>query len=143
MNEFSDPTPIASSDAFKKALLKVRNEFTTDQPFSESKEQLLLEKHYEAPAHTISSRQLAERVGYPSYSAANLRYGLFASRVAAALGYRPGPFVTIKSDNPHWWRTLAYGSNAAAFNDNGEYEWVMRPELCEALEILGWVRRKH
>lgn len=90
----------------------------------------------------ITSGQLAERVGFPSYSAANLRYGLLASRIAAELGYRPGPFTTVPPGDPHWWRTLAYGNDGVALTKDGEYEWVMRPELCQALAGMGWVGRR-
>jgi hypothetical protein len=143
MDEFSDPASIASVARYKAALLVVRDEFGSDRPFSESKELRLLRAHYAAPLHTITSAQLAQQVGFPSYSAANLRYGLFASRVAAALDYRPGPFKTVSHKDPHWWRTLAYGNDGMPVTEDGEYEWVMRPELSQALEEMGWVPSRH
>lgn len=138
MDEFSDPTPIATPAQYRAALLKVRDEFGTARPFSESNELGLLMAHYSAPRHTITSAQLATQVGFSSHSSANLRYGLFASRIAAALGYRPGPFKTVPEGDPHWWRTLAFGNDGVPVTQDGEYEWVMRPELCLALENLGW-----
>lgn len=139
MDEFSDPTPIATPDEYRAALLVVRDEFSTARPFSESNEPRFLMEHYRAPQHTITSAQLAKLVGFSSYSVTNLRYGTFAGRIAAALRYTPGPFKTVPPGNPHWWRTLAYGNDGVPLKEDGRYEWIMRPELCEALRKMGWV----
>ena len=117
MREFH-PTPIATPEQYRSAILKVRDEFGTARPFSESNELALLMAHYSA----------------------NLQYGLFASRIATVLGYRPAPFKTAPEGDPHWWRTLAFGNDGVPVTQDGEYEWVMRPELCLALENLGWVK---
>ena len=140
MDEFSDPTPVAPVEAYMSALKALRDKFARDRPFSASKELEMLRVHYEAPEHKITSTQLAELVGFSSYSTANMQYGKLAGRVAAALAYRPGPFTSTKE--PHWWRTLAYGTEGVALTSDGRYEWIMRPELCLALERLGWHHRR-
>ena len=137
MDEFSDPTPIATPEAFAKALLALRGSFSRSRPFSGSRELKLLKAHYAAPFHTVTTTQLAERLGLTNYSAANLEYGKLAHLVSDKLGYQPGPFA---DGHPHWWRTLAYGKDADASEDEGHYRWVMRPELCQALETIRWVK---
>jgi len=97
MDEFSDPTPIATPEQFETALLAVRDKWAITP-----KQMAMLRAHDRAPDHTISTVQLAQDVDFPSYSAANLHYGTFARRVAEALRYRPGPF---SDGNPHWWHT--------------------------------------
>jgi hypothetical protein len=140
VNEFSDPTAIATVDEFRAALLAVRDQFTRERPFSESNELKLLLEHYAGAQHTITTTELAKRVGFSSYSVANMRYGLFASRVAAVLGYTPGPFKNVPASDPHWWRTLAFGNDGAPLTKDGRYEWIMRPDLCGALRKMGWVK---
>jgi hypothetical protein len=140
MDEFSDPSPVATVEAYMSALKAVRDQYGRERPFSASKELEMLRVHYEAPQHTITTTQLAELVGFSSYSTANMQYGKLACRIANELNYRPGPFISTK--DPHWWRTLAYGNDGAALTSDGRYEWIMRPELALALEGLGWHRRR-
>jgi len=129
MDQFSDPSPIATTEQFKAALLAVRDRFGIAP-----KDLQLLRAHCRAPRHTITAGQLAQELGAASYSAANLHYGTFAHQVADTLHYRPGPFSDGK---PHWWRTLAFGSEDGQPTDDG-YEWIMRPELFQALQELRW-----
>jgi hypothetical protein len=130
MDEFSDPTPIATAEQFKKALLSVRDR----EGFSPNELQML-KAHCRAPTHTISALKLAQEIGYPDYSTANLLYGNLAKNIAHALHYKLGPFST---GNPHWWRTLAYGNEGAPQNEDGHFEWVMRPELVQVLQEWKW-----
>lgn len=130
MDEFSDPTPIATVEQFKAALLIVRDRVPDMTPYA-----ALLKAHCRATRHTITAGQLAKEMNYPNYSAANLRYGTFAHDVADALHYIPGPFST---GNPHWWRTLAYGNDGTPQTEDGHYEWIMRPELVQALQEMRW-----
>jgi hypothetical protein len=136
MHEFSDPTPIATVDAYIRALKIVRDSFRKGNRFSESKELRMLRMHYSAPGHTTTTTELAAQVGMRSFGVSNMQYGKLAHRIADALQYRPEPSET---GTPHWWRTLAHGNNGSAPTNDGTYEWVMRPELCKALEDMGWV----
>ncbi len=136
MDEYSDPTPIATPAEFAAALKKVRDRFKKDKPFSVSPERELLRAHYQAEGHTITTMGLAIAVDLASPGAANLKYGKFAHLIADALGYKPGPFPG--SSNAHWWRTLANGQAEIPMTEDGKYPWVLRPELCEALVSLGW-----
>src|SRR5262245_50818981 len=126
MDEFSDPTPIATAEQFKTALLSVR-----DRVGISPKDLAMLRAHCRAPRHIITAGQLAKEIGYPSYSAANLHYGTFAHHIADALHHRPGPF---SDGQAHWWRTLAFGNDGAPQTEDGCYEWIMRPEFVQALQ---------
>ncbi|MEK9137116.1 MAG: HNH endonuclease, partial [Bacteroidota bacterium] len=87
----------------------------------------MLVEHYKAGSHTLTTGQLAEKIGYDSYSAVNAVYGTLARRVAKVLRWRPhryaiAVFVTFKQDAQSHWL------------------WQMRPEVAEALERLGWCK---
>lgn len=131
MYDFGNPRPIATAEQFKQALLAVRNRHGIT-----TKNLAMLQAHCRAPAHTITTTKLAEELGLPSYSTANMQYGGFAHLVADELHYKPGPF---KSGNAHWWLTLAYGNEGEKQNEEGHYEWIMRPELVQALQEMKWV----
>jgi hypothetical protein len=90
----------------------------------------LLRAHCRAPNHTISTFRDAKALGYACHGDLNKSYGKLAHDVADALHYVPPP---TPSGDPHWWRTLAYG------NENDHYEWIMRPELVQALQEMKWV----
>ena len=127
VDAYSDPTPIATAEQFKTALLTLR--------ISDA-EMAVLQAQYGAPNHTISAAQLAKDLQYGSYAPVNRQYGALAHRVAEALNYRPGPFPDGKA---HWWRTLSYWNNGAAQAEEGQDQWIMRPELAQALEALKWI----
>jgi hypothetical protein len=92
---------------------------------SEKRKQML-QAHYNAPQHTITATQLTQALGYESFPAANLQYGLFAKRVRKVLNWWHYPDIHI--------------CIFTAFDHrNGEWHWIMHPELAVALEELGWV----
>jgi len=126
VDAYSDPTPIATAEQFKAALLTLRN----------SKAGMaMLQAQYRATNHTISAAQLAKELGYDGHATVNLRYGTLAHRVAEALHYQPGPFPDGK---PHWWYTLSYWNDSTQAEE-GQDQWIMRPELAQALQELKWV----
>jgi hypothetical protein len=130
MNVYSDPTPVATPEQFKAALLTVRNNVTNMIPYA-----ALLRAHCRAPKHTISTFQLAKELDYPSYGTVHFVYGKLAHEVCDALHHDLPP---VPSGDPHWWRTLAYGNDGTPETDDGHYEWIMRPELVQALQELKW-----
>jgi hypothetical protein len=128
MPSFDDPAPIATTDDFKRALLSVRDRMT-DMHLN------MLRAHCQAPEHTITATRLAEAVRLPTCGAANLQYGTYAHWVADALGYVPDQ----RDDGSYnGWRTLAYGRAASIETQDGHFEWIMRPELVEALRSMRW-----
>jgi putative restriction endonuclease len=87
----------------------------------------MLDFHYRAPARTITAEEAAHALGFNHYSTANLHYGRLGRRVRGILGMaadsidqRLGMLVTFEKENDQW-------------------HWIMRPQVAEALEVLGWV----
>lgn len=85
----------------------------------------LLRLHYLAPQRTITATQMARRAGYDHFSVANSQYGRLGRLIGEQLDYNPmqqklGTLVTFDKRQ-------------------GEWHWLMRPEVAESLERLGWV----
>jgi hypothetical protein len=130
MDAYNNPTPIATVEQFKAALLTVR-----DRIGITPKELALLQAHCRASKHTISTVKLAKELDYPNHRTVNMHYGALAHHVADALHHVPPP---VPGGEAHWWRTLAYGNDEAPQTDDGHYEWIMRPELVQALQEMKW-----
>jgi hypothetical protein len=124
MDAYSNPAEIATVEQFKAALLAVR-----DRIGISPKDLALLRAHCRAPNHTISTFKLAKELGYTSHGDVNKSYGKFAHDVCDALHC---VLPKAPDDEAHWWRTLAYG------NEADHYEWIMRPELVQALQEMKW-----
>jgi hypothetical protein len=86
----------------------------------------MLTGHAMAPGQALTMTELAALIGFPSYSAANLQYGILAGKLVDALGIaRP--------------QYLVYA--IASFDEDPETEHSrahMYPELYQALQQLGW-----
>ncbi len=125
---------IATKEEYQKALLNLRDAGR----FRNTKYRDMLKAHYLADKHTITATQLANAVGYANFNAANLQYGLLAHEIAKELNYQP-----TKRDNGEsmWFLAIASGHKPSDDTSNGHYEFVMRPELIEALEQMpGWLK---
>lgn len=85
----------------------------------------MLRIHYHAPERTVTAKQLALAVGFSSYSVANAQYGRLARLVSEQLDYNPEP--------------EQLGTLVKFEKREGEWYWLMRPEVAQALETLGWV----
>lgn len=85
----------------------------------------MLRIHFHSPKQTVTATQLAQALGYKHYSIANSQYGRLGRLVGEQLEYNPmqervGTLVTFEKRNREW-------------------HWLMRPQVAEALETLGWV----
>jgi len=116
------------AEEFKKALLSSRRDITDGQ-------HKMLAAHYAASGHKLTATELAEAAEYPSYSAANLQYGLLGRTLGSWMSLKPEKRL---DGSPVWTTILALGSPDSP--DDGQFEWVMRPELARALEDLRWVK---
>ncbi len=85
----------------------------------------MLRVHYHAPARTVTAKRLAALVGYSSYAVVNAQYGRLARLVGEELDYNPEP--------------ERLGTLVRFEKRQDEWHWLMRPEVAEALERLGWV----
>ena len=86
----------------------------------------ILRIHYHAPERTISATALAEALGHAHYASANSQYGRLGRMVGELLDYNPmkerlGTLVTFDKRD-------------------GEWHWILRPQVAAALERLGWLQ---
>ena len=89
----------------------------------------LLRVHYRFYRHQATMSQMAEKMGWKSYSSANAHYGRLGQLVGAQLGFRFKPggayssalctFVEPQEPGDHWLT-------------------IMRPQVAKALEQLRW-----
>ena len=125
MNDFTNPAPIATPEQYRAAILAVRQRMTAIQL-------AMLQVHCRAADHAISTNRLAEILKLPTPASANTPYRNYAHWIADELKYVP-----INSKNKHcWWLALAYGRDDG--DVDGDYEWIMRPELAETLMAMKW-----
>lgn len=123
---FSDPTPIATTEQFKAALLAVRDRLKDIHL-------KMLQVHCQSPNHAISISRLAEACGMVSAATTNTGYSNYAHWIADELKFTP---QNVKS-KPAWLFALAYGGTEVEKIDH-DYEWIMRPELVAALQAMRW-----
>ncbi|MBI3822178.1 MAG: hypothetical protein HY289_05805 [Planctomycetes bacterium] len=127
MSDFNDPAPIATPEQYRSALLAARQRMTDVQL-------KMLQTHCKSTEHTTSLDQLAEKTGLPNPSAARTAYRNYAHLIADHLKYMPG----LVSNKPMWLYAIAYGLPDSNGKLDGNYEWIMRPELVQALEAMRW-----
>jgi hypothetical protein len=87
----------------------------------------MLQFHYARAARTTTAPEMAKAMGFKSYGAANLHYGKLARLVGNLVGWTPGEEGDIKLDV------------FAEFEKvRGQWQWIMRRELAQAIKGLGW-----
>ena len=124
-------TSIATTEQFKRALLALRDKGLPDAHLA------MLKAQCKATGGTITSTKLAEAADYENYNAANLQYGTLAFNMAAFLSYDPPRRADGSS---MWWTTLSYAVDGNAEPETGQFQFIMRPELMNALREMKWVR---
>ena len=129
MNTDSGSAPIATTEQFRAALLATRD-WNGIAPMQLQ----MLQAQCRAPECTISADQLAHQLSLKSAASARTQYNTFARAVAEKLGYAP---PRQGKAAPRWWLTLSTGRDAAGADD-GQPEWMMRPELVAALRGMKW-----
>lgn len=85
----------------------------------------ILQIHYQAHEKTITAKQLAQAMGYSHHTTANMMYGRLARLVGEKLGYNPEP--------------EKLGTLVTFEKRKGEWHWILRSEVSQALEALGWI----
>ena len=127
---------VATAEQFKEALIDFKNQ--QRGKFIGSAYHKMLQAQYHAENHTITATQLAKAAGSKDFSVANLHYGKMAHAIADSIGYEPP--IRERDNEPMWHLTLSTENKASHETIDGHYEFVMHPELVEALEQLtGWV----
>jgi hypothetical protein len=122
--------PIATAEEFKAALLATRDWIGI------SPTQLqMLQAQCRAQDATITAAQLADQLRFKNFAAARLQYGTLARAVAEKLGYTPPQ----KGKGPvRWWFALSTAGEGNDDAGDGQFKWVMRPELVAALRAMKW-----
>lgn len=115
------PETVPSPDEYKVGLKTVRDRMT-------EKQFAMLRHHYTAPGWSATQRQLSIAVGYANYGGANLQYGLFAGKLAEAMG------IEVNGELVYLLSTFRREEEVA----DGEVQLIMRPELIAALDSLDW-----
>ncbi len=84
----------------------------------------MLRFHYAQPARTTTATQMAKAVRYKSYSGAKRHYARLGELVGNSLGWKPKIPLAVLVE----------------FDEVGaEIQWIMRPQVDEALRLLGSV----
>ena len=125
MNDFSNPASIATPEQYRAAILAVRQRMTSMQL-------ALLQAHCRSAAQSISTNRLAELLNFATPGSANIPYRNYARWIGEELKYVP----TNPTSKHAWWLALAYGVGDGEID--GDYTWVMRPELVETLQAMRW-----
>jgi len=89
--------------------------------------------HHSAPGRVVSATLLANEAGFDGYEGANLQYGRLGSELLKELhieleegAAKCG--ILVEFVNPK-------------FAANQDWLWVMRPNVAQALEEIGWAPR--
>lgn len=96
----------------------------------------MLKANYRSPGRLISATRLSQAAdeAYTGHGPANIQYGHFARQLAGILGYTP---ETAANGDTRWTYTLC---TAHEHKDrDGHFQWILRPEVAEALERMGMV----
>lgn len=130
MNDCTIQEPIATREEFMAALLATRDWLGI------SPTQLqMLQAQCRAPECTITASQIAQQLGLKNVAAARSQYGTFARAVADNLAYAP----PHSGKSPvRWWFALSVGRPGLDDRGDGNFEWIMRPELVAALRKMKW-----
>jgi len=113
-------TKTPGAKAFREAFLALEPRMTETR-------RRILEVHYRALGRQLTMTQIAQAVGWSSYSSANSHYGRLARLVAEQVGFRHKgchlfalcKFVRPEEKGDHWLI-------------------IMREEVAAALKSLGW-----
>ncbi len=117
---FVHPEYVPSAAEYAVAFKKIEPRMTENQ-------RRMLIAHHDAPCWVISAQDLAKAVDFEGMGGANLWYGKLGQMLSEALGF-----------NPIW----AVASIVLFLHPGGDgdthWVWVMRQNVVEALEALGW-----
>lgn len=91
----------------------------------------ILKIHFQCREHTATARQLSELLGYKSYHAVNLQYGLFVKSLAQEFGW---PGSANEQRNFDWLFFLMDFYHPL----HGECLLRLRENTVRALQDIGW-----
>lgn len=95
----------------------------------------MLRANYQAPDHTLTATELAERTNLPTSKQANLRYGKFAKDLATRLGRDPKIKVATLV-------RFSGGTPGKKTDQDETIKWTLLPEVVQALEATWFAHLK-
>jgi hypothetical protein len=111
--------PAPTTDQFVKAMRSMKQPGGRQPDF--------LQAHFDAPGRALTMTRLARAARYKSYDGANLRYGILAARLGAAMRLRNANIsLVVDLIRP---REVS----------NREWILVMNPRFAAAMKRVGWV----
>jgi len=112
----------ARADDYRQAFLALESQ----AQMTETRRKLL-RVHYRFYHHQATMSQIAEAMGWKSFSSANVHYGRLAQLVGEEMGFQvDGAFSS------------ALGTFVAPEEPGDHWLIIMRPQVAEALRQLGW-----
>ena len=106
-----------TADDYQAAFIAIRGEMADS-------DLRILKTHYESPNYVVTATELASKVGFANFNAANLRYGLLAQKFLDFFQIHLTEYVKINA-------------LVDLNNPNDEWEWTLRPQVVKALKKLG------
>lgn len=94
----------------------------------------MLQAHYAAPDRTLTALEMAKAMGYHNHHAANLHYGKLGRLVGNALGWNPSADEAQGADAVYILSEFR--------KPEKNWLWIMRLEVSEAIENLGWTNEQ-
>lgn len=106
-----------TADDYQTAFMAIRKKMS-DSDFQ------MLKAHFDSPNYIVTATELANKVGFANFKAANLRYGLLAQKLLDffRINISKSIKLTVLVDFNH------------PYN---EWKWMLRPRVVEALKKLG------
>lgn len=92
----------------------------------------MLTAHLEAPGSTLTTREIAQAVGYASHTSASNHYGALGRLVAEWLGFDP----PRRPDGSEMWTACLAIDGHQEGEPESEWRWTMRPEVVECLHAF-------
>lgn len=126
-----DDAPFGTADDYERA-------FRLVLPGANRNHVAMLKKHFEAPEHTVTWKELADHVSYNGSSGVNLQYGLFASEIVNQLNISSRRLDSDgkpldRNGTPWWlWVLVKWAPNQHAETT----QFTLRPEVVEALNRI-------
>ena len=99
-------------------------------------QRIMLQHHYESKGRTTTATELANQAKFKNYGGANLWYGKFAKALGLYLDFEFDVYDR-DPDRPVYLSSICMEPEDAA-SPGTELPLVMRPELADALQQLGW-----
>ena len=91
----------------------------------------ILRAHFDSPDYIATMSQLAQKVGYQNFNAANLQYGKLAKHLSKEIHWNE---KETSKEYMSWISLLVKFKKPSG----GDWELILKPNVVEALKKIGW-----